>query len=200
MSTLVTLPYWEYTAVLFALLYLVLAIKEHNGCWAFGFLSTFMYAAMYWQGALFVEALLHGYYMLMSFVGWWMWRQGFNNNKLPICSWPLKLHMLLVFVAASLAIMVALLAKVAGYYIQVAYIDFLTVFFSILATYLLVNKVLENWLYWIVINTATMYLLLVKGYYATLLLSVVYTLMACWGYKCWYESYEYRQGKSLGKL
>ncbi|CAM4042187.1 nicotinamide riboside transporter PnuC [Pseudoalteromonas byunsanensis] len=199
-SILVALPYWEYCAVFLGLIYLFLAIKEHNGCWMFGFLSTFMYALMYWQGELFVESLLHGYYMLMAFVGWWMWRQGFKSSKLPICSWPVKYHALITILTIFVSIIAALLAKKVGYHTPVIYIDSLSVFFSIVATYLLVNKVLENWLYWIVINTATMYLFLVKGYYATLVLSVVYTLMACWGYKYWYESYEQRRGKSLGNL
>ncbi|WP_234401228.1 nicotinamide riboside transporter PnuC [Pseudoalteromonas sp. T1lg23B] len=200
MSILVALPYWEYTAVLFALIYLFLAIKEHNGCWIFGFLSTLMYALMYWQGTLFVESLLHGYYMLMAAVGWWMWRQGLKNTKLPISAWPVKHHALIIAVTVFVSIISVLLAKLAGYYDQLAYLDFLTAFFSIVATYLLVNKVLENWLYWIVINTATMYLFLVKGYYATLVLSVIYTIMACWGYKYWYENYERCRGKSLGSL
>ena len=40
--------------------------------------------------------------------------------------------------------------------------------FAVVTTYLVAKKVLENWLYWIVIDAASMYLYYEKGYYPTL--------------------------------
>ena len=81
-----------------------------------------------------------------------------------------------------------------------AYLDSFTTCFAVVTTYLVAKKILENWLYWIVIDAASMYLYYEKGYYPTLALFVFYTLMAGWGFKTWYEEYEQSQAKPLAQL
>jgi len=61
---------------------------------------------------------------------------------------------------------------------------FVTVF-SVLNTYLLTRKVLQNWLYWIVIDVAAIYLYVQTGYYATIVMYVVYLVLAVVGYVGW---------------
>ncbi|TMO79912.1 nicotinamide mononucleotide transporter, partial [Pseudoalteromonas ruthenica] len=78
--------------------------------------------------------------------------------------------------------------------------DSFTTCFAVVTTYLVAKKVLENWLYWIVIDAASMYLYFEKGYYPTLVLFVFYTIMAAWGFKTWYEEYEQHQAKPLAQL
>ena len=54
--------------------------------------------------------------------------------------------------------------------------------------------------HWIIINAASMYLFFVKGYYPTFVLYVFYTVIACWGYKRWYEEHEQRNGLPIASL
>ena len=83
---------------------------------------------------------------------------------------------------------------------DLAYLDSFTTCFAVVTTYLVAKKVLENWLYWVVIDAASIYLYYLKGFYPTLVLFIFYTLMACWGYKRWYEEYESKQGKNIASL
>ena len=193
------MSYWEYIAVALALAYVLLAIKESQWCWPAAFVSTFIYTVMYWNGALLMESALNFYYMFMAIVGWRMWQQGQLNVALPITSWSVSKHMTITGITT-------LIAFIIGYvmdnytHAELAYLDSFTTCFAVMSTYLVAKKVLENWLYWIIIDAASMYLYFVKGYYPTFVLFIFYTLMACWGYKRWYDEYEHKNGRTIGAL
>ena len=199
-SGFTAMSHWEYIAVALSMAYLLLAIKESLWCWPAAFVSTFIYTVMYWNGALLMESLLNFYYMYMAVYGWVVWRRGINNiDRLPIISWSLKRHAVILF-ATSVA-SVAIGFVMTNYtHADFAYLDSFTTCFAVVTTYLVAKKVLENWLYWIVIDAASMYLYFEKGYYPTLVLFVFYTIMAAWGFKTWYEEYEQHQAKPLAQL
>ena len=200
LSGFTAMSHWEYIAVALSMAYLLLAIKENLWCWPAAFFSTLIYTIMYWNGALLMESLLNFYYMYMAVFGWVVWRKGkANQAQRLITSWPVNRHIILIALTtlASLAI---------GYVMQnythadFAYLDSFTTCFAVVTTYLVAKKVLENWLYWIVIDAASMYLYYEKGYYPTLVLFIFYTIMAAWGFKTWYEEYEQSQAKPMAQL
>ena len=200
LSGFTAMSHWEYIAVALSMAYLLLAIKENLWCWPAAFFSTLIYTIMYWNGALLMESLLNFYYMYMAVFGWVVWRKGkANQAQRLITSWPVNRHIILIVLTtlASLAI---------GYVMQnythadFAYLDSFTTCFAVVTTYLVAKKVLENWLYWIVIDAASMYLYYEKGYYPTLVLFIFYTIMAAWGFKTWYEEYEQSQAKPMARL
>ncbi|MDO6548787.1 nicotinamide riboside transporter PnuC [Pseudoalteromonas carrageenovora] len=198
LSGFTAMSHWEYIAVVLSIAYLLLAIKESLWCWPAAFLSTLIYTIMYWNGALLMESLLNFYYMYMAVFGWAVWRKG-KKNSLSITSWSIDRHAKLIATTSATAIVI-------GYVMQnythadFAYLDSFTTCFAVVTTYLVARKVLENWLYWIVIDAASMYLYYEKGYYPTLALFVFYTIMAAWGFKTWYEEYEQSQAKPLAQL
>ena len=200
LSGFTAMSHWEYIAVALSMAYLLLAIKENLWCWPAAFFSTLIYTIMYWNGALLMESLLNFYYMYMAVFGWVVWRKGkANQAQRLITSWPVNRHIILIVLTtlASLAI---------GYVMQnythadFAYLDSFTTCFAVVTTYLVAKKVLENWLYWIVIDAASMYLYYEKGYYPTLVLFIFYTVMAAWGFKTWYEEYEQSQAIPMAQL
>jgi nicotinamide mononucleotide transporter len=199
-SGFTAMSHWEYIAVALSMAYLLLAIKENLWCWPAAFFSTLIYTIMYWNGALLMESLLNFYYMYMAVFGWVVWRKGkANQAQRLITSWPVNRHIILI-------VLTALVSLAIGYVMQnythadFAYLDSFTTCFAVVTTYLVAKKVLENWLYWIVIDAASMYLYYEKGYYPTLVLFVFYTVMAAWGFKTWYEEYEQSQAKPMAQL
>jgi nicotinamide mononucleotide transporter len=61
-------------------------------------------------------------------------------------------------------------------------LDAFTTIFSIIATWLMVNYVHENWLYWIIIDAAAIYLYINRKMYLGAGLFGLYCLMAIDGY------------------
>ena len=183
LSGFTAMSHWEYIAVGLSIAYLLLAIKESLWCWPAAFFSTLIYTIMYWNGALLMESLLNFYYMYMAVFGWMVWRKGKADN-ISITSWSTQRHAILIG-ATSLA------AIIIGYVMQnythadFAYLDSFTTCFAVVTTYLVAKKVLENWLYWIVIDAVCIGLYWEKSLYFFSLLFVMYVILAAYGLKQW---------------
>jgi nicotinamide mononucleotide transporter len=65
--------------------------------------------------------------------------------------------------------------------------------FAVVTTYLVAKKVVSNWLYWIVIDAASIYMYLQKDLYFFSALFVIYTLTAASGYLVWRSNYRQQQ-------
>mgnify|MGYP000686989002 CR=1 FL=1 len=191
---------WEGLAVLLAIAYLLLAAKENILCWYCAFIYSGIYVVVFWDVNLLMESALNVYYVLMALVGWYQWRHGGERHQgVAITRLSLRAHILI-------CCLIALLALVSGYLLSAnsdaawPYVDSFTTWASVITTVMVTRKILENWLYWIVIDAASMYLYYEKGYYPTLALFIFYTIMAAWGFKTWYEEYEQSQAKPLAQL
>ena len=180
---------WELTAVVLAIAYLLLAMKQSQWCWPAAFISTAIYTVLFWESALLMESVLNAYYLLMAVYGWWVWHQKDDvGTEQPIVSWQLITHGKVI---GGLAIISTMLGYLMANYTNAdyAYLDTTTTVFAVFTTWMVIKKVLENWLYWIVINCASIYLYLVKDFNLTVLLFIVYCVIAVWGYKEWRSSY-----------
>ncbi len=177
----------EVVAVIAAILYLVLAIKENIWCWLFAFVSTAIYIYLFHSVALLSESLLNVYYLLMAIYGWYQWRYGQKHQERKITSWTLKKHI-------SLIIPTALAVPVLGYVTSqygatMPYLDAFTTCFAVLATVMVAHKVLENWHYWLIINVISIYLFASKSLYLTALMFGLYVVLTVIGYFNWRRHY-----------
>ena len=60
---------------------------------------------------------------------------------------------------------------------------------SVITTYMVTQKILSNWLYWIVINSVGIFLNLDRELYLTVLLLLSYQVISILGYFEWRKSY-----------
>ena len=181
---------WEITAALIGVAYIVLAAKESQWCWLFALLSTLIYTALFWDGQLPMQALLNAYYVAMAVYGFWLWRkqatqvQGTQTQSLSVSTLRWRQHALFIVVGVVLSSLVSLYLQKTGQS-QSPQLDAYTTVFSVMNTWLMAKKVLENWLYWVVIDAAATVLYFQTSYYATMLLFVLNTIMAIAGYMAW---------------
>lgn len=176
---------WEYLAVFFGVAYLVFVMKQSLWAWPCAFFNTLIYTILFFNGALLMESALNVYYLFMAFYGFYCWRYGSSERgELTISSWSGKRHSVIILATTLIALC---LGYVMDNYTHAdfAYLDALTSCFAVMTTYLVAKKVLENWLYWVVIDAVSIYLFLQKGYYPTVILFALYTGMAVWGYLSW---------------
>ncbi len=176
---------WEALAVLLAIMYLLLAMRANVWCWAAAFTSTAIYTVLFWKVALLMESVLNVYYMAMALYGYRQWTLGTNSQQgLQVTSWSLKSH--LKWIGATSLVSFAVGHGMA-IYTEAAfpYLDAATSCFAVMTTYLVARKVLENWLYWVVIDLVSIYLYLSKGLMLTSLLFVSYVVLAVVGYFLW---------------
>ena len=176
---------WEILAVVFGIAYVLLAAKESLWTWLFAFLSTLIYTLLFWEGALVSSSLLNFYYMGMAVYGFLLWRSGGEKGEeLEITEWSLKKNMVMIISGLVIA---TVLGYVSDTYTDAkfAYLDTFVMVFSVLATWMLANKILETWLYWMVVDSAAIVLYWQSGYLATIVLFALYILLAFYGYSSW---------------
>lgn len=202
------LPLWELVAVFTSIAYVVLAAKEDIWCWPAALISTVIYTVIFYDVYLWMDSLLQVYYFIMAVYGWYCWRkhvaiaiseqetdkqqlakQKSTQSVLQIQSWSLVLHLKIISVLTVTSLFVGWL--MANYTpTSFPYLDSVTTVFAVFATYLVAQKVLENWLYWIVIDLVSIYLYIEKGLVPTAALFILFVIMASYGYLKWSTKYK----------
>ena len=172
----------EILAVLLAILYLVLAVKQNILCWPAGILSSFLYLFIMYSAGLYMEAYLQIFYIFMGVYGWSQWKS--KQPEFIVNNWSTLNH----FKAISL---ILLLALISGYlldrYTEAAlpFLDALTTWGAIFATYMVAKKLIENWIYWFVIDSISIFLFISRDLNLTALLFAGYLIIICFGYRSW---------------
>ena len=179
----------EVASVVLALAYSVLAVRASRWCWVTGGLSSAILINLSLDHRLPMQAALQVYYVVISAYGWWHWtREEAARGTLAVTSWPLR-HQL----AACIAIVIvsALTARWLASQTQAAwpFLDSLTTWGSLYATWLQARVKLENWLYWIFIDSVLSFLFGTQGLYFIALLSVVYLGVSTVGFVRWLKTY-----------
>jgi nicotinamide mononucleotide transporter len=103
---------------------------------------------------------------------------------LPVSRWRAGRHA--VAIAALLAASAVngwIVARAQGGWVP--YADAFVAWVSVLATWMVARKVLENWLYWIVVDSVAAALYWSQGFHATAVLFVAYVVIAVRGYFAW---------------
>ncbi len=183
---LLALHWAEAGAVVFAVVYLVLASRNDIRCWIWGGVSCALWAwAAFFLYKLYVDAVLQLFYVAMSVWGWYSWKQGEDDTRQrPITRMRRHQHLAVIFGGSLLTLLVGhFFARYTD--AAVPYLDAFTTVFSVIITFLVIYRKLENWLYWLVIDSVYVYQYGSRGGYLFALLFVVYLVLAVRGYGKW---------------
>ena len=176
----------EWAAVALALGYLLLAVRQNAWCWACAIASSAIYLVLFARGGLQMQAVLQVFYIGMAVYGWRAWRGGLvaSGDALPVTRWSVARHAIGTGIVLTVSLSNGwIIARSQGG--LVPYVDAIVAWASVLATWLVARKVLENWLYWIVIDTVAAVLYWSQGFQATAVLFIVYVVIAVRGYLAW---------------
>tara|TARA_B110000467_G_scaffold157475_1_gene172275 strand:- start:189 stop:779 length:591 start_codon:yes stop_codon:yes gene_type:complete len=179
----------ETLAVALGISYLLLAMRENSLCWYCAFFSTAIYVYIFGDVSLYMESALNVYYMGMAVYGWLQWQKGgANHSGVEIVRWTAKHHIICILV-------ILIASVISGYLLSVntdarlPYLDSFTTWASVLTTVMVARKVLENWLYWIVINSVSIYLYIDRDLDQTAAMFTLYLVLSVLGYVVWKKNY-----------
>jgi nicotinamide mononucleotide transporter len=179
----------EQVAVLCALLYVVLISFKSQWGWLFATISSAIYIFICYFGKLYLETGLQVFYVAMALYGWYEWSDAEDETNQGIKLWSPKTHMYLISGSLVLTVITGLVFDV---YTDQAnpYLDAFTTVFSLAATYMVTQKILENWLYWIVIDLVATLLYVNRGLELTGILYLLYTVIAVFGFFNWKKTFK----------
>jgi nicotinamide mononucleotide transporter len=184
-DTLAAMPPLEIVAVLFAIAYLLLVIRESALCWPAALISVLLSLVVFYEAKLYMESALQVFYAGMALFGWYQWRYGGGRGEgVAITRWSSRRHALAIASVVALSLVAGSLLR-ARTDAAFPYLDSFTTIAALVATYMVAKKVLENWIYWFVIDAVSVYLYGSRGLFLFAGLFVGYLVLIVIGFRAW---------------
>ena len=161
-------------------------MRVHVFAWPLAILSSLAYALLFADSKLYGEASLQLFFVAMSAWGWWQWLRGRGADGGALVVHTLTRRGLLAALAVS-----ALAWPAAGWLLQrytdsdVPWLDALPTVGSVLGTWLLGRKFIENWPVWLVVNGFSVALFGSKHLWLTVILYALFTVLSAAGWRAW---------------
>ena len=177
----------EFIAFSFGIISVIFAKKENILVYPTGIICTVITVYLLYKAQYFGDMMMNIYYSLMSIYGWWNWSR-IENDKylLKITRFSkndlgLTVFLFLLTVTITYAVYTFNLTEIK----IPNYIDIFTsgIFFT--AMWLMANKKLESWVFWIIGDVITVPLYAYRGLGMLSLQYIIFTILAIQGYIEW---------------
>ncbi len=177
----------EMLGAILGILYIFFSIRQNILTWPTGLLTSALYIVVFFQSKFYADMGLQVYYVGISIYGWYFWIKGKkteDSKTAPVRLASKQLWIKLTVIATILYLVIlAILLNFTDS--DVPYMDSFTTALSIIATWMLAKKYIEQWLIWIFVDFISAGLYIYKGLWPTVILFVIYTAMAYLGYIEW---------------
>ena len=166
-----------------------LAARNSRHTWSTGIVGCVLFGVQFFRTQLYADTTLQAFFLATSVLGWWQWRRapaGVARAERPVTraragtlAW-----MALAAVAVTLGYG-ALLHRFSDAYMP--YVDAAVLALSVVAQCLLMMRKIENWAFWILVNTLSVPLFASRG------LTLTAVLYAAYWFNAWYGLWRWRQ-------
>jgi nicotinamide mononucleotide transporter len=175
---------WEAIAAALGLAYLVLAVRRNLWCWICAFVGTAIYLVLFIKAKLYMQVLLQVFYLVMAVYGYIDWKRGQSESgEVMIRSWTVNQHAMAFIAVIAATVVNGWLLR--GTDAAAPYLDSFVTWGSVVTTWMVARRVIENWLYWIVVDGVGAWLFYSQGLLVTTLLFVIYLYIVVRGYIVW---------------
>jgi len=175
------------------IIYVFLEIKQNIWLWPVGIATSVTYIYVFRINGFYADMLLQVYYLIISIYGWWAWKHGTlkadeQNKDLKIMRLDVRTT---VWTSAATLFIFAVMWYVLDNWTDspVPLWDAVITTLSVVATWMLTRKILEQWHVWIIANAIAIAVYIFKGMYPTVILFIVYFVMAVEGLREWRRDY-----------
>lgn len=184
---------FELAGTILSLIYIYLSVNEKVILWFFGFFSAVCYAVVFFNSKIYAGLTLQLYYIAISVYGFWNWKfanKKNSDNQLIITKITAKQMVIFIVLILLIFFMYFVVLK---YFTdsQVPFGDSFATAMCVVATLMLAQKLLENWLIFIIADLFAVGLYIYQELYITSCLFAVYTIMAVFGYFRWKRSLQF---------
>ena len=175
----------EYLAVFFRIASVLFSRKENIWVYPTGIINTVMYTWFCFQWwNLYAEGSLNFYYTVMSIYGWWVWTRKKDGKELPITfnnrkDWSISI----AFFFISWGLLFFILKKYTNS--SVPWGDSFASAAAYTGMWQMARKKVENWVWWIITNFASIPLYFYKHAVFTSVQYLVFLVLAIMGLVTW---------------
>jgi len=176
----------ELLGAILGITYIFFSIRQNILTWPTGLLTSALYTVVFYRSKLYADMSLQVYYVVISIYGWYFWVKGTNtgkNGSVPVRKTGKHLWFKLIIIAIVIYGIILYILKLTDS--DIAYLDSMTTALSIVATWMLAKKYIEHWIIWIFVDLFSAGMYIYKNLWPTVILFLVYTVMAYLGYVEW---------------
>jgi nicotinamide mononucleotide transporter len=174
----------EIGANLFTAAAIFLAGRNSVHTWWSGIIGCSLFALLFYQSNLYADMLLQGFFIGSSVLGWWKWARGDAGAPLPIshANFASLLWTVPVGIGATAAYGGLLHFYTNAY---APFVDSAVLVFSVIGQVLLIQRRIENWAFWLLVNTIAIPLYASRGLYLTAALYAAFWINALASWIWW---------------
>lgn len=192
------MSYIEFVGTIFYLWSVWLIAKRNILTWPIGIISVLLYMILFYQIRLYSDTLEQIYYLGASVYGWWIWKASPKDNGLisDVFYSHIKKIIIWIFATVTASVFVGLLMARIHIFLpslfpdkaSFPFLDALTTVMSFSAMWLMAQKKVESWVYWIVVDAIGIWLYFTKDVKFISLLYVILLIMAVNGLRMWHRA------------
>jgi nicotinamide mononucleotide transporter len=185
----------ELAANAFTAVVIVLAGRNSVHTWWTGIVGCTLFGALFAQSQLYADVVLQVFFVGTSMLGWWKWTRGEGGAALPITRAGTAVLLWTVPVG---------IGATAGYgallhfhtHAFAPFVDSAVLVFSVIAQILLMQRRIENWAFWLLVNTIAVPLYYSRGLYLTAVLYAGFWINAIVSW-LWWQRLSARQARAV---
>jgi nicotinamide mononucleotide transporter len=194
------MSYLEFFGVLFGLIAVWLSAKANIWSWPLGIVNVILAFFLYYQIQLYPDMFLQVFFFLTNVLGWFRWanpRKGEedNRNELRVSFMNRSQFIFIFLIGISgtflLGVTASRLHEWFPWFFQIPssfpFIDSFITIMSIVATYFMIQKKVESWVIWILVDIIATYLYFIKGVKFYSLEYLFFTGLAAFGLLNWWK-------------
>lgn len=175
---------WEIAANLFATASILLAGRNSIHTWWLGIIGCALFSKVYLDVQLYSAVILQGFFIITSASGWWAWVRGDRGQPIAVRYTPLR--QIAAFAAAA-GVVAAINGWLFHQFTNAAepFADSAMLAFSVLGQFLLMDRRVESWWCWLLVNTIAVPLFASRELHLTAVLYGAYWVNAIVALRHW---------------
>jgi nicotinamide mononucleotide transporter len=187
----------EFVGTIFNLVCVILVARRHILNWPIGLIGVVLFGVLFYQINLYADVAEQIYYFITGIMGWYMWhgarRDKSADDKVVVTTNSLRQNLAWLGGIAGVSVIATWALSHAHIWVPAIFpepaslpaIDATTTIMSFAAQFLMMQRKLENWYLWIVVDVIAVWLYWYKGVPFVALLYLVFLFNAFYGLVSW---------------
>lgn len=197
------MSYIEFFGTIAGFIAVFLASRANIWSWPIGLINVTLFFFLFYQVQLYPDMFLQVFFFATNVMGWWRWKhpkpiEEDSKKELKVSYMKTQQLILLSFSGPALSILVGSMASRLHEWFPVLfskpsafpYLDSFVTVMSIITTFLMIQKKVESWILWILIDIVATYMYFAKGIKFVGFEYLVFCFIAAYGLWNWMREYK----------
>jgi nicotinamide mononucleotide transporter len=197
------MSYLEFFGVASGLVAIWLSAKANIWSWPIGVINVTLSFFLYYQVQLYPDMFLQVFFLVTNIMGWWRWlhpRAGEEDRNKELKVSFMKSRQLILLMIFGLVGTMALgsfaknlhnlLPAVFPMPSAFPYFDSAIMVMSIITTFFMIQKKIESWIIWIIVDVIATYLYFIRDIKFYSLMYLLFCAIAAYGLWNWIREYK----------